>query len=188
MYSMREETCFSSNKIHWPFDDQCYELLEQGPCSNGEWLVATKFLSQIDFKLHIKVSCKPRICPCLDTEPYLCEVQLENTSQTPNNCRNCIVALAAEQNGICRKGEQLLVSPFGYGICGCRVEPILHVVWPLDGNCYPLHQRGQPCQKNETLHWDPKSKEPICVPALCPLGFVLSIEDGGCHVLDTQGK
>ena len=73
------------------------------------------------------------------------------------------------------------------GICGCRLKPNLHVTWPLDGRCYPLHQQG-PCQLNETLQWDPKKNEPFCVSSVCPPGYVLSLEDGTCQDLNTQGK
>ena len=96
----------------------------------------------------------------------------------------------AEQDGICESGEQLLTTPFGFGVCGCRLKPYLHVPWSFGSNqqrCYPLHQQG-PCQQNETLHWNPRRNEPLCVPTVCPLGYVLSVEDGNCHVLNTQGK
>ena len=96
----------------------------------------------------------------------------------------------AEQDGICEPGEQLLTTPFGLGVCGCRLKPYLHVLWSFGNNqqrCYPLHQQG-PCQQNETLHWNPRRNEPLCVPTVCPLGYVLSVEDGNCHVLNTQGK
>ena len=97
----------------------------------------------------------------------------------------------AEQDGICEPGEQLLTTPFGLGVCGCRLKPYLHVLWSFGNNqqrCYPLHQQGGPCQQNETLHWNPRRNEPLCVPTVCPLGFVLSVEDGNCHILNTQGK
>lgn len=34
--SLKEENCFKSDRIYWPFDDQCYTLLQQGPCRDDE--------------------------------------------------------------------------------------------------------------------------------------------------------
>ena len=53
-------------------------------------------------------------------DPLLCEVPYESSSVCGPQCR---VAAAAEQDGLCGRGEQLLLTPFGEGACGCRVEP-----------------------------------------------------------------
>ena len=179
-----EEQCFSHRKVFWPQDGQCYALLKQGPCKHGEWLVASEESKNRWMSRKVTVSCKKMPCPCLAHDPDFCEVQLKWQNTSPN-CRNCVTALAAEQDGICGPGEQLLTSPFGFGICGCRLRPKTHV--SVDGNCYALHEQG-PCQDNETLHWDPKSDAPICVPTVCPMGYVLAVEDGRCHYINTQGK
>ena len=182
------EDCLSQKKIYWPADGRCYSLLKQGPCHAGQWLAASKVRPRYNWqKPQIKVHCKVKTCPCLASDPDFCEVELRPDSNNPN-CRNCVTALAAEQDGICGQGEQLFNSPFGYGICGCRTKPHFHVPWEAEGGkCYPLHEKG-PCRDNETLHWSPRQERPICVPRVCPEGLVLSALDGRCHVIHTQGK
>ena len=56
----------------------------------------------------VKVSCKVRPCPCLEKDPDFCEVLVnqptfyQRTVQSPpHGCKDCITALAAEQDGIC---------------------------------------------------------------------------------------
>lgn len=178
------ERCLAQKKIYWPADSQCYTLLTQGPCNSGQWLVASKIQPRYNWqKPQIKVHCKTKTCPCLASDPDFCEVEMKENG---GNCRNCVTALAAEQDGICGQGEQLFNSPFGYGICGCRTKPHLHVPWNEDGKCYPLLGKG-PCRENETLHWSQRRERPICVPRVCPEGLVLSALDGRCHFMHTQG-
>ena len=43
------------------------------------------------------------------------------------------------------EGEQIIVTPFGDGICGCRFNPP-HMRWNGDGKCYPLLSHGTPSQ------------------------------------------
>ena len=179
------ERCLAQKKIYWPADSQCYTLLTQGPCHSGHWLVASKIQPRYNWqKPQIKIHCKAKKCPCLASDPDFCEVEMENSAV---NCRGCVTALAAEQDGICGQGEQLFNSPFGYGICGCRTKPHLHVPWNEDGKCYPLLGKG-PCRENETLHWSQRSERPICMPRICPEGLVLSALDGRCHFMHTQGN
>ena len=193
-FTPQEEACFAQRQIYWSLDGNCYPLLQQGPCKVNEWLVAQEIPSSIFFptdnresRKKVKVSCKRRPCPCSDSNPLFCEVLVKGSLSYQNsNCRNCVTSLAAEQDGLCGKGEQLLNSPFGFGICGCKQG---HVNWPLDGKCYPLYQRGGPCGSNDfSLHWDPNLQKPICILSLCPYGLVLSPLDGKCHSLGTQGK
>ena len=84
----------------------------------------------------------------------------------------------------CDQGEQLYNTPFGFGICGCRSKPQLHI--RLSGRCYSLYSQG-PCAHNQTLHWIPSLNQHLCVPTICPLGRVLSPIDGQCHILGTKG-
>ena len=108
-------------------------------------------------------------------------------------CR-CRVAQAAAQDGLCQPGEQLFLSPYGLGVCGCIAAPP-HVIWPGDGRCYPLHVRG-PCQPGYQLAVASSAaadaKRPLdllpavtasCQPALCEDGSVLWPEDGACYPL-----
>ena len=126
----------STLQIYWPSDGQCYSLLTRGPCGRDQWLVTRE----------ARVTCVPRTCPCDPEAPGLCEVELRNVTSCDGRPR-CVVALAAAQEGLCPPGEQLLVSPGGWGECGCLAEPP-HVQWPGDGACYQAHTRG-PCPKGQ---------------------------------------
>jgi len=167
-----EENCLSRDQIWWPVDRQCYSLLSQGPCGSMEWLVLVRSGGRD------QVVCQHRKCPCDPAMPEFCEVEVEDSL-----CQ-CRVALAAAQDGLCDAGEQLLVTPYGVGVCGCIVDPP-HTPWPQDGRCYPVHSRG-PCSKGFVLKLSHSSQEPACQPALCGEGQVLH-EDGLCHQLGSQG-
>ena len=94
----------------------------------------------------------------------LFQVEVENSS-----CQ-CRVALAAAQDGLCDPGEQLLVTPYGLGVCGCIVDPP-HTPWQEDGKCYPVHSRG-PCHQGFILKLSFSGNKPACQPALCGEGQV----------------
>lgn len=94
----------------------------QGPCADNEWLVASKIAPSYYYSVankKIKVSCKTKPCPCLKKDPDFCEVLMKSQTE----CKKCQVALAAEQDGLCGRGQQLFNSPFGFGVCGCRSKP-----------------------------------------------------------------
>jgi len=170
--TQEEADCLSRDQVWWPGDGQCYSLLEQGPCEVGHWLV----LSQS--QAGDKVVCKRRICPCDPTQPDLCEVEVEDGG--PCKCR---VALAAAQDGLCQPGEQMLVSPYGFGVCGCIVSPP-HTVWPGDDRCYPVNSQG-PCDSGFVLSISRSSMEPVCLPSVCGRGKVTY--QGECHSLGSRG-
>ena len=153
--SEEELSCLSSGQIYWPDSGSCVSLLTRGPCEAGEWLVVSGD----------EVRCRARVCPCHRDTPDLCEVEMES-----GDCR-CRVALAAAQDGLCEDGQQLVVSPAGYGVCGCLQSPP-HLLWPGDQHCYPLHHRG-PCHPDFLLTWDPDTAEPVCTPAVCGEARVL---------------
>ena len=152
-----ERTCLSSGRIFSPESGTCVSLLSRGPCEAGEWLVLSGD----------RVVCRERVCPCSRDRPDLCEVEMES-----GDCR-CRVALAAAQDGLCEDGEQLVVSPAGYGVCGCLQSPP-HLLWPHPPHqrCHPLHHRG-PCQQHFVLTADPDTTEPVCSPAVCGEARVL---------------
>ena len=77
-------------------------------------------------------------------------------------CGRCRVALAAAQDGLCLPGEQLLVTPAGYGECGCIQNPV-HVVHPLDNRCHPLYYQG-PCDAGFMVRWSDLMGEVSCQP------------------------
>jgi hypothetical protein len=209
----KEEACLEARKVYWPGDMACHDLLSQGPCQRGQWLV----LETTRPGGEDRVVCRHRLCPCDPARPELCEVEMavsdhddeeENNDDNNHGCR-CRVAQAAAQDGLCQPGEQLFVSPYGVGVCGCIVSPP-HVIWPGDGRCYPLHARG-PCQPGYQLNVasaTAEAKRPLdlfvapstssaaavapavtasCQPALCEDGSVLWPEDGACYPLGEPG-
>jgi hypothetical protein len=193
----KEEACLEAKKMYWPADQACHDLLGQGPCARGEWLVLEAALGGED-----RVVCRPRLCPCDPARPDLCEVEVarEEKEEERPGCR-CRVAQAAAQDGLCEVGEQLYVSPYGVGVCGCITAPP-HVIWSGDGHCYPLHARG-PCQPGYQLSVPPPgslskllsdnntpapaTEAASCQPALCSDGSVLWPEDGACYPLGEPG-
>lgn len=174
-----KERCFGKEMIYWPRDGQCYKLLEQGPCQDNHWLVL-----QDDYQGNIQVTCKRNQCPCRPENPQLCEVWYENPGKMCGS--GCRVALAAAQDEICPEGEQLLVSPYGNGICGCQQDNPPHIRWEADNKCYPVHTQG-PCPSNHTLQYSPPMNSPICVPKVCPEPGSVLHSDGKCYDIDTRG-
>jgi len=172
--SRAETACLAAGKILWPADEACHRLLEQGPCEPGHWLVLDETSTRVE--------CRPRRCPCDAAQPDLCAVEVETTSE-------CRVAATAGQDGLCGPGEQLTVNPRGYGVCSCIGRP-LHVLWTSEeeegGRCYPLYQQG-PCEAGYQLRYSPSRQAPLCQPALCADGSVLTPTDGACHPLEQPG-
>jgi hypothetical protein len=173
-----ESACLASGRILWPADRQCYSLLDQGPCERGQWLVLDASGTRVD--------CQPRRCPCDAAHRDLCEVEVEHLAGS------CHVAATAAAAGLCAPGEQLVVTPRGYGVCGCITRPP-HVLWNAvgdeegnNGRCYPLYQQG-PCQPGFQLHYSRSRNEPVCQPALCADGSVLWPADGVCYPLEQAG-
>lgn len=163
--------------VFWPADSQCYTLLHKGPCRDDEWLVLEE-----DGNGGVEIVCRERICPCKGKDPQLCEVWYDEDDACREN--KCRVALAAEQQGICEEGEQLLVNPFGMGVCGCRSDPP-HMKWADDGRCYELYTQG-PCPENHTVQFSLPMEELLCVAEICPEGMTL-YRDGRCYSLYTRG-
>ena len=71
------------------------------------------------------------------------------------------------QDGICEVGEQLLLDPYGFGVCGCISSPP-HIPWPQDGKCYPLYtqvntkpwtQKRNSCR---LLQWQRMQLQKVC--------------------------
>jgi hypothetical protein len=171
-----ETACLAAGKILWPTDGACHRLLDQGPCEPGLWLVLDASSTRVE--------CRPRRCPCDAARPDLCEVEVETTGK----CH--VAATAGQDGGVCGPGEQLTVTPRGYGVCGCISRPP-HVLWPSEnevdgGRCYPLYRQG-PCEAGYQLRFSRSRQAPVCQPALCADGSVLTPSDGACHPLDQPG-
>ena len=79
-----------------------------------------------------------------------------------------------------------MVSPSGYGVCGCIQNPV-HVTMSgsNDNACYPLYHQG-PCQPGFMVQLSRTRGEAVCGPALCGEGRV-KWEDGDCYTLGDQG-
>lgn len=173
-FTPEEKECFERDSIFWPYDQRCYPLLHRGPCKEAnEWLVLQQK------RREFKVVCRKRRCPCTPQHPELCEVKVKN-----HRCE-CVVALAAAQDGICDENEQLLVNPYGQGTCGCLRSPV-HLRWPSNDLCYEIYSQG-PCPINQTLQYSPVMDEPLCVPNICPDDLILWPQDGRCYSLNTRG-
>ena len=184
--TIKEENCLKTNRVYWPHDDRCYSLLQQGPCNDDEWLTLNDEGALND---NVTIACSKRPCPCRRADSYLCEVlipkKVVECGSIEKIQKSCHVAMAAEQDGICEKGQQIIVTPFGDGVCGCIINPP-HMTLNGDVQCYPLFEQGGPCLENESLQFSPKENQTVCTPTLCKPGFVL-YEDGKCYMIDTQG-
>ena len=169
--TVKEAECLGQEKVYWPADNSCRSLLERGPCGEAEWLVVRGRT----------VSCQPRRCPCDPGAPELCEVELKGRQNSSCGDR-CVVGRAAVQEGLCAPGEELLVSPGGWGECGCQTQPP-HLTWPQDGRCYSVFTRG-PCQPGQVLVLGEEG-EPTCEEAECGEGEVEG--EGECFPLADLG-
>lgn len=179
--SRSEMECLQKEQVYWPQDRECYPFLQQGPCQDHEWLVMREKPNSVH---EVEIHCQKRPCPCHAKDPLLCEVWYEDSNT--ENCNNkCRVALAAEQDGICGTGEQLLLNPYGRAICGCRGDPV-HMRSSIDFQCHPIGFQG-PCPSNETLEFVPSLNKAVCLPSLCPPDMVLHPDSGRCFRLHTQG-
>jgi len=99
-----EEEC-ESDKI--PFQGGCYHLASTGPCNPGEWLV----LLSVTEEGVPEIQCQPRKCP--ETQIYwgqdcTCLKPSVNSGDLDDETR------------VCGEGGEVLVSPYGEGVCGCR--------------------------------------------------------------------
>ncbi|TRY76880.1 hypothetical protein TCAL_14723 [Tigriopus californicus] len=180
--SRAQMECLQKEQVYWPQERECFPLLQQGPCKDHEWLVMREKPNSVD---EVEIHCQKRPCPCHAKDPLLCEVWYEDPNAAADCSNKCRVALAAEQDGICGSGEQLLLNPFGRAICGCRGDPV-HMRSSLDYRCHPLGSQG-PCPSNETLEFVPSLNKAVCLPTLCPTGMVLHSDSGRCFYLHTQG-
>merc|ERR1712126_714960 len=90
--------------------------------------------------------------------------------------------MGAEQEGICKPGEQLLVNPLGYGECGCTTDPP-HLQWS-DGLCYPVMTQG-PCGQHQVFVVDDANVAPVCMPMECPENQIKY--KGTCFELGERG-
>ena len=117
----------------------CYDLLEQGPCVDGDWLVWTGDQG---------AQCLAR--PCDQTSvwwPHLCDCVAEaGTRYTDQD--------------ICGDNETLVWSPYGEGVCACQEG------YETDGEGGPCYQLGGvgPCDDGQVWDLVPDTEVGQCQP------------------------
>jgi hypothetical protein len=164
-YSTLERKCFNESKVL--FQEYCYELLEKGPCKDGEWLIL-----DINYAPTIKPKCSKRIC---DSDNVF----------WPKEGR-CLLTL---NQTVCHKpGTSLYNDVYGLGSCDCKKSKASAMY--ITGTCYNLYTQG-PCKKGyifiENGKW-----EPICHKNPCPVAssnatLVWWEPNKKCYETDTQG-
>jgi len=128
----------SGDSLLW-LDGKCYQLASTGPCMEGSWLV----LDSIADGQQPIMKCKnkkcndgiwwPKTCSCIK-EPVLLKAQHIHLSNKQNLVNPC------------DEDEQILVDPYGDGVCGCKDN----FVRDAAGKCYELGKQG-PCQDYEVF-------------------------------------
>jgi len=110
-------------------DGNCYHLATSGPCENGKWLVLDSITDGV-----ASIKCKEPKCSEGIWFSEFC---------------SCFTGDAIdEQRGPCGQNEDILINPYGEGVCSCKDRFIRHV----DGLCYEIGSDG-PCAENETFTW-----------------------------------
>ena len=86
------------------FEGGCHQLASTGPCEAGQWLVLVAVLEG-----QVEAECRARRCG--EQEVWL-----------SGSC-SCLPATTATRSKVeeyCGEGGEVLVSPYGEGVCGCR--------------------------------------------------------------------
>jgi len=110
-------------------DGHCYNLATTGPCEAGTWLVLDNILDGIP-----TIKCKERKCSEGIWFSEFC---------------SCIGNDAIDEGeGPCKENEEVLINPYGEGVCSCKDKFVRH----SDGLCYELGSKG-PCAEKETFIW-----------------------------------
>jgi len=110
-------------------DGHCYHLATTGPCDAGTWLVLDNILDGVP-----TIKCKERKCSEGIWFSEFC---------------SCIGNDAIDEGeGPCKENEEVLINPYGEGVCSCKDKFVRH----SDGLCYELGSKG-PCGEKETFIW-----------------------------------
>ena len=84
------------------YEGGCWQLASTGPCDPGQWLV----LEGVE-EGEVLVQCRERRCSLQEVwwpETCSCLARGENT----------------RSRAVCGKGGEVMVSPYGEGVCGCK--------------------------------------------------------------------
>eukprot|EP00092_Neocalanus_flemingeri_P008052 GFUD01008690.1.p1 GENE.GFUD01008690.1~~GFUD01008690.1.p1 ORF type:complete len:1006 (-),score=224.49 GFUD01008690.1:142-3159(-) len=117
-------------------DGNCYPLATTGPCGEGKWFVLDSIVDGVPV-----IKCKAQKCPggIWWSETCSCfrisSLKIEDAVAVPT--------------GPCKPNEDILINPYGEGVCACKDMFIRHT----DGECYKVGSDG-PCAENKTYIWD----------------------------------
>jgi len=136
-------TC-PSNSMSW-IDGECYQLASTGPCEDSQWFVLD---SIVDGRPVVK--CKDRKCE--EESVWFSKA----CSCVPLDLEDSNVTLKTGMESLCQEGTQIVVSPYGDGVCAVNIEKSLdNRIFELlkDGsasiNCY-VDENGR-CRKKFEL-------------------------------------
>jgi len=117
------------DKVLWE-DGHCYSLATTGPCEEGSWLVLDSIVDGVPIIKCKKPKCVEGVwfsefCSCFP-----------------------IVGSVDDPVGPCQDNEEVLINPYGDGVCSCKDMFVRHT----DGLCYQIGSEG-PCAEKETFTW-----------------------------------
>ncbi|XP_068236161.1 uncharacterized protein [Palaemon carinicauda] len=152
-------------------DGDCYELLDQGPCEDNEFVI-------MDPKTK-KGFCAPRLCA--PGRVFLFSDQL---------CHD------PREAGLCPPGRMLFTSSFGTPLCGCP-DGTYEEDDDLDDNvCEPILGQIPNCPVGEVFWFTDFRSPPACRPDPCnglnlkrgpeDLPYLPALHDGKCYKIGSQ--
>jgi len=129
-------------------DGTYYQLASTGPCQDGSWLVLDSVVDGAPVLKCKNKKCSdgiwwPKTCSCIKN-PVLLKAQSLDFTNIPNFVSPC------ETN------EQILLNPYGDGICGCKDN----YDRDTDGKCHEIGKQG-PCDENEVFNSE--NGVPACI-------------------------
>ena len=105
-------TC-PSDSMSW-IDGECYQLASTGPCEDSQWFVLD---SIVDGRPVVK--CKDRKCE--EESVWFSKA----CSCVPLDLEDSNVTLKTGMESLCQEGTQIVVSPYGDGVCAVNIEKSL---------------------------------------------------------------
>ncbi|KAG7170029.1 uncharacterized protein LOC121864954 [Homarus americanus] len=167
----RSRRCNSlAGQVWWEDIKDCIQLLSQGPCAQGYWVVLDKS--------NLAVKCD-RV-PC-------------GEEQVTTRSGQCISTRAQR---LCPSTQEMINNEFGEGECECGPGM---VYYNLTGTCYPPYSQG-PCLAGQIIKVidEGNSGHAECVPNQCSSPDMAMVDkqchlqnrassDTSCYTIDTQG-
>ncbi|XP_023328067.1 uncharacterized protein LOC111701135 [Eurytemora carolleeae] len=137
-----DEICNHVDQIFWPEDGNCYSLLDQGPCQDGQWLI-------LNSTKPIRAKCALIPCPVGEQVFWsaLCQcIDIDNTIRSGRY----------SPLEVCGERSRMVLNPYGEGECACEVG----FFKDNQGICHALGSQG-PCDTG--LSWELVSDTVECV-------------------------